>query len=334
MMTPGGYLTLNSVPYQVGDVEAAILNYVPDRSASVPLVNGAGLVCDVPFCASPLSPGLSFDVSNLTPGNAYDVYAALDGSSVVLGMLPWSAPRGYAGGYAGGYTGGGSPALLDVPYYGIPVIPAAANLVLPGIGNTLSVAQYEATYLGSILISTDAAILRCHSSYGEAREWGVWNRHNQRHILLKGGDTTMVDPAQLYVYSPAWAPVFGDLNAYLQVFSGRPVSVDTRYSHSTWIGEPSYTQCVAQGAIGWNSQSNPSGFWWQKTREGFSAGGMVGGANTQTARFCQPVSCGMNKVWGLVKTQAVPPPPEPANGQNITMGPLELRMLLTAEWKG
>lgn len=334
MSAPQGYLSPRAASYDTGDIETTILRYVPAVGASVPLVDGSGALVDWLFCSSPLDAGLCFDVSNLAPGSVHDVYASEHSGAVVLGLLPWSAPRGYGGGYSGAFTAGGSPALVDIPYYGVPVIPAAAVLMLPGIGNTLAVAQYRATYLGTIRIADDAALLRCLSSYGEKREWGIWNRHNQRTIRLKAGDTSMIDPAHLYVYQPSvWGVIFGNVNAHAKVFTGRPQPVYARYCHNSWNAETSGYQCVLFGAIGWNSQDTPSGNWIQRSNEGFSAGGMVGGASSKTARYCAETSCGLNTVYGLVKTDG--PPPVPTAGLPfITMGPRELRMLITVEYQG
>lgn len=60
-----------------------------------------------------------------------------------------------------------------------------------GASTTVTTAQYEGTYLGTIHIDTaTAGQITCHTTYGSSRTYGVWNAHNQRKITLRAGVLT------------------------------------------------------------------------------------------------------------------------------------------------
>lgn len=64
----------------------------------------------------------------------------------------------------------------------------AAMTVRTGASTTVSVAQYEGTYLGTIAIDAGAAgQITAHTTYGPDRVYNVWNAYNQRRIVLRAG---------------------------------------------------------------------------------------------------------------------------------------------------
>ncbi len=337
MSSFGGYLTIAPNCYNIGgDIQSNTVRLSPVCGPSVPIVDGSGIVQDVPFLTGPMDGGPTYSVAPLTPGSIHDIWTYAAAGVAVLGLAAWSTGKTYgAGTYGSGIYGNYSdPPLIDAPYDGIPTNPAPITLRLND-GSSIIVPINQATYLGSIRISDDAAVLRWQDGYGEAREKGVWNLHNQKSLLLKGGDTSMQDPQEVFVYSPQWAPVFGNLNAHLKVFSGRPCLVDLKYCHNTWLQEFAGHSSIVQGAVGWNSQDTPSGFWFQRDWEGYIGPGALMGAVSLTAHYDNAYLCGMRKAYGIVKTQGISPTSRTNDGTSVmVMGPQELRMLLTAKWLG
>lgn len=319
--------------YFRGDVETNRLYCVPtELGATVSIV---GWIYAVPFMSGPTAEPSSYDVSALPGGSIHDVWAVNVGGLAVMGLLQWGRAYGSGPYGVGGY--GLAPVVYDTPYYGIPVNSAAITLRLTD-SSSLTVSQYRATFLGSIRIADCGGKIKCHTSYGEAREWGIWNRHNQRRIILKGGATRPFDPSLIpleYQYSPAWAPFAGNTNAHLKVFSGRPVSVDAWYHANAWLQEYAFHHSIIQGAIGWNSIDTPSGLWWQRDQEGYTGTGYIAGTTNCAARFIQADSCGANKIYPLIKTTNIAASSVGDDGTSVAaMWGEEHRMLLTAEWMG
>lgn len=333
----GGYLTTASNRYNVGgDVQVTTFRLSPECGSSIPIVDALGVVQDTPFLSGPTDSGPTYSVASLTPGNIYDVWAYASAGIAVLGLVAWSTGKTYgAGTYGSGIYGNyPEPSLIDAAYYGIPTNPSPLVLRLSG-GSMATIPANQATYLGAIRVSDDAAVLRWHDGYGEAREKSIWNLHNQKSLLLKGGDCTMQDPVDTFVYSPAWAPVFGNVNAHLKVFSGRPCFVNTKYNHSTWQQEFAGYSSIIQGAVGWGSQNTPSGFWLQRDSEGYTGPGAIMTGSSSVAHYDDAFNCGLTKMYGLVKTQGIAATSRTNDGTSVmVMGPQESRMLLTAEWMG
>lgn len=333
----GGYLTIASNRYNIGgDLQSATLRLSPECGATLPIVNSLGAVVDVPFLTGPTDGGPTYSVAPLTPGTIHDLWTYAPAGVAIPGLAAWSTGKAYgAGTYGAGIYGNyPEPPLIDAQYWGIPTNPAPITLRLND-GSFVTVPACQATYIGAVRVSEDAAVLRWHDGYGEAREKGIWNRHNQKKLLLKGGDTTMQDPAKVFAYSPTWAPVFGNLNAHLKVFSGRPCLVDLKYCHNTWLQEFAGYSSIVQGAIGWNSQDTPSGFWFQRDWEGYTGPGGLMGAVSMVAHYNNAYLFGLRKAYGIIKTQGVTATSRTNDGTSVmVMGPIELRMLVTAEWDG
>lgn len=334
-----GYLTIAASRYNVGgDIQSGTFRLSPERGENVPIVNGSGAVVDVPFLSGPTDSGPTYSAAPLSLGKAYDVWVYAPSGIAIMGLAAWSDGKTYgAGTYGSGIFGNyPEPPMFDVPYYGIPINPAPLALRLAD-GSSVTVPANQATYIGAIRVCEDAAVLRSHDGYGEAREKSVWNLHNQKPLLLKGGDTSMQDPAKTFVCSPdpIWSPVFGNLNAHLKVFSGRPCLVNLKYCHNTWLQAFASHNSIMVGAIGWNSADTPSGFEMQRDQEGYTGPGAIMGAVSLNAHYNNAYLCGMRKAYGLVKTKDILPFSRTNDGTSVmVMGPQESRMLLTAEWMG
>lgn len=335
----GGYLTIASNRYNIGgDLQSDTLRLSPECGSTLPIVNSLGAVVDVPFLSSPTDGGPIYSVAPLTPGTIHDLWTYAPAGVAVLGLAAWSTGKAYGPGTygAGVYGNYPEPPLLDTPYWGVPSNPSPLVLRLNG-GGFVTVPANQATYIGAIRISDDAAVLRWHDSYGEAREKGIWNLHNQKPLLLKGGDTSMQDPAKTFVCSPDpnWSPVFGNLNAHLKVFAGRPCLVNLKYCHNTWLQAFASHNAIMVGAIGWNSTDTPSGFEMERDQEGYIGAGAMMGAVSLVAHYNNAYLCGMRKAYGLVKTKDILPTSRTNDGTSVMcMGPDELRMLITAEYPG
>lgn len=270
---------------------------------------------------------ISYDVSGLPAGSIHDVWAV----GPILGLRVWG--RAYGSGLYGMGAYGYAPAVLDTLSYGVPVNSAAITLRLAD-SSSLTVARYLATFLGSIRIADCGGKIKCHTSYDEAREWGIWNRHNQRPIVLKGGSSPgPADLSKLNQYSPQWAPFQLNENAHLKIFSGRPISVDVRYQTGSFLYIAPGQAAIVQGAVGWDSTDTPSGMWFGHSFE--SGNPILCGASQQQAEFINQSSVGLHKAYPLIKTQGVLAGSAVNDGHSaIAMFNQELRMMLTAEWMG
>lgn len=329
-----GRLTATADPYFRGDVETSTLFCIPESGATWPLVSALGVVIDVPFLSGPTARSAAYDISGLGAGKIFDVWATEVSGLAVLGLAEWTKNYG-AGLYGAAGYGGLAPHVSDAPYYGIPVNSAATALRLSD-GSSLSVDQYRATLIGSIRIADSGGKIKCHSSYDLAREWGIWNRHNQRQIILKGGSSPIAGnlATQLWQYSPAWAPFLNDLTAYLSVFTGRPGAIMTAYESGSflYIGAPGMA-AIVQGAVGWDSTNTPMGRWWGHSFE--SGNPILCGAADSRATYINQSFVGSHKVFPLVRTQDVLPGSIVGDGHSaVAMFNQELRMMLIAQWMG
>lgn len=85
---------------------------------------------------------------------------------------------------------------------------------------TVSVAQYEATYLGTIQVDDTDGQITCHTEYGPDRRWGVYNAFNQKRVTLRAGIITP-NASSYTVTQNRWGPIqSGGYN--LKVLQGLP----------------------------------------------------------------------------------------------------------------
>lgn len=350
----GGRLTIAQAHQDHWCESSETLFYQAINGDSVPIIDADGGLAHVSFLSDPTDAMQSYSVSGLTTGKEYDVWATAVDGAAVIGLLEWSPAQVFGVGVYGhgAYGHRPYPAMLDTTFRGIPVNSAEVVLRLDG-GDTLSIDSHRATFLGSIRVSDDAAVIRCHKSYGERREWGVWNAHNQKQVKLKGGANKPFDLGELSapgICSPTWAPWNEDSDAFLHVFTGRRETVDCHYHHNAWLQSfvGNDKTAVISGAVGFGrtggfdtsshehiSSDDPPGFWFQRDIENNSAGAYIAEGSNQCARYIHPGHAGAVKVWGLVWTQNIDPSTRPTEGAAyISMWGQENRMLLTAEWMG
>lgn len=349
-----GRLTIS--PTRLDEIKESsdTLFYKTVSGDTIPVINSLGDIAHLSFLADPADAAQSYSLSGLTPGKEYDVWVTENNATAVLGLAEWAPKRAYGSGVYGSdfYSDGLHPSVWEVPYRGIPVNSDEITLRLDS-GDALIVAVHRASFLGSVIISGDEAVIRCHKTYGEKREWGIWNAHNQKPIALKGGATKPYTLDLINapgICSPEWAPWLSNYDVYIQVFSGRPETIDCQYHHAAWLQSfiGSDNSAVISGAIGFGrtggfgvnthqnvAVDNPPGIWWQYVVENSTAGNYLALGNSQCARYIHPSNSGSVKVWGLVWTQNI----KPENVVNagvpfVSMWGQENRMLLTAEWMG
>jgi hypothetical protein len=348
-----GRLTISQTSQDQPTESSVTLFYQAVSGETVPVIDGSGAIAHLSFLVDPSDASQSYSVADLTPGKEYDVWITENDGVAVLGLLEWQC-KTYGSGLYGADRYGHKPfpAMREVPFRGIPVNSDEITLRLDG-GAPLIVDAHRATFLGSIRISDDAAVVRCHTSYGEKREWGIWNAHNQKRVILKGGDTTPFDPSHFDdpgICSNVWAPWKGNYDANVRIFTGRGETVDCRYHHATYLQAflGNDQAPVIYGAVGFGRSGGfdtsthdhiatdiPPGYWWQRDIENLTAGNYLAEGSSQSARYVHPGSVGSVKVWGLVWTQSVLPTTRINQGlAYISMWGQENRMLLTAEWMG
>lgn len=335
----GGRLTLSRTG-SCGDQETSVLFCVPvERGAGCSVGNGLGGILDLSFITGATDMGPSYSVSALPANQIYDVWMTGVGGIAVIGLLAWSMTKAFgAGAFGGGIFGNNpEPAVKEISYFGVPVNGTAMTLRM-GDGSSLSVPQYTAHHVGSIAMSDTAGVLKCHTMYNLNREWDVWNRYHQTTITLKGGSSPYETGLKYlnanYFSDRDWSLWLNDptLSGYLRAFAGRPSPAKARFVTSGYQQAWSGYASIVQSAIGWDSQSVPSGTWGAHSFESFAGAGQ-GGAAEFGAEFLQPSFSAARKVWPLVKIQGVAPGSIVNNGtSNLSLWGNELRGGASVEW--
>jgi hypothetical protein len=138
----------------------------------------------------------------------------------------------------------------------------AAMTVRTGAATTISTAQYEGTYLGTIHIDTSTAgQISAHATYGPSRTYGVWNMYNRKKITLRGGTyntATSYSPVTTQLWNACESAVSGTtFNTQVVVgVAEEPVRAELIRTH--------YMDCTAAAAsyecgIGIDTTANFSG---------------------------------------------------------------------------
>lgn len=280
-MTFGGRLTLVSgKPVMDADViGATTLYYAPDTGNTA---NG------ITFTSGPTDEiGPSLSLAGLTPNSIHKVFLDPCGA-LYLGSPP---DEGETRDYGSGLYSGGI-------YIG-----AAAHDPNPPVSRYNGVQGNSAgdPWLGTILIDPAGGACTCHVTQGGKRRWGVWNRYNQRPIILKAG----VDGLGSYTPSatmPAWGPVHNNADNCLTFVSGEPQQVEAALL--TTRGIKAGTGSVSneghyQSAIGLNRTDAPDG---QLAGETFEVGALtvsILNSSSGIAPYVSPPIIGANTLYAL-----------------------------------
>lgn len=254
----GGRLTIvRGQPRITSDTVAAFVDYAPDAGTTIPMVDASLRLQWALFTASPgdaVGLTLNLDASWVSNG-IYDVYAANAGNPTLC-TGPQRQPPDYI-------------PVQDALYWGVRVnaveMPCRASPF-----TTITCPQYQCTLLGTIKISPTAGLVRCDFSYGQNRECGVWNAHNQVDLVLQAGNREPLSGGQFgngaYYFSTSWGPLHGDGGNALNIVIGRP-------GHTAEVrllrrGRTNFS--AFNTGIGWNSTTVPSGHWGGFNAETFS----------------------------------------------------------------
>lgn len=330
-----GYLSPSLSQYSRVDVEVSSLYCAPTELGAACAIVGSSGLTKVPFLSGPTDPGPSYNVSGLVAGKIYDVWCVDVSGVATMGLLRWG--RAYnTGNYGSGMYGGRQPSISDTQYFGVPVNPVPITLRMNN-GSSLAVPQYKATFIGTV--STDAVDgkIKCHSSYKLSPKWMIWNRHNKRDIIVKGGSNPYELAGNISFSDRDWSPWLNSdaLTGPAQILVGRSSPVSSRFSTGTYQVAPVDYASILQNAIGWNSKNSPSGIWGAASLESFCDSGQQG-AKQFSCEFVQPSASGMNDIWPLVKIQGpVLPGATVDNGASYaSLWGNELRGGLTVEYEG
>ena len=309
---PQGYLSPTAgTPIITGDATSqATIYYNPYVGNYIPIPN-AGAFSLQTFSTAAIALSVSQAVNGI-----YDVYGftSTTNSTLTFGFSPsWAAGSGgsvTAGSCARG-TGAGGTALTRSNGY---LVNANAMTVLNG-ANSYSIASASGIYLGSVYINpATAGTVNLDRSYGQSRQWGIWNAYNKVPIYLKAGDSTAS-----WVYGTATVRYSNNTSANsLMLFSG--------------LAEDVYSVSFSQAATNQTSQINPvfriglnsAG----ATAVGFygQVGVFNGGPNIQTAqaKYTSTPLLGINQINSL----------ESSTGGSSSFYGTEAQMLIDAMWKG
>ena len=290
-LVPQGYLSPTAgVPIITGDATSqATIYYNPYNGNQLPIPN-AGIFGLTTFSTAAIALSASQAVNNI-----YDIYAftAATSGTLTFGISPsWSA--GTSGSVTPGScargtgTGGTQLTQLNGLYVNTTTI-----TLLNGASN-YSAATASALYVGSVFISpTTAGTVNLHRSYGQTRQWGIWNAFNRNEIQLVAGEST----ASWTVSSSTYESIDGTLANQATVFCGLAEEpINAIFTQYCALGGASAHNFIA---IGINSTSTSTGF------EGQIAGSGTGVfATTIVANANSPPLLGINNFNMLEKVTA------------------------------
>lgn len=303
---PQGRLTLTSAtPILASDVvSATAVYYTPYVGNLVPIYNGATMV-PTEFAELTLTLSASHALNTI-----YDVFVFSNSGVLTLATGPaWSVST--AGSGARG-TGASTTQLTRIK--GLHV--NAVSMTGRNGATTYSIGANLATYLGSIFIDGTAGQITCHTAWGKARKWGVWNAHNRRHIKMMEGTSTASWSIQGTVIYPVFVAVDADSTNSITTFTGLPEEqISCQYSQ---FGTTGAANRVIYNAIGLNSTTAMVGT--------FGKMHNVGGDHRGNAVAVATVSpgLGINNIQALGST----------DGVTATQSGTQPFMVLTAEYEG
>lgn len=194
--SPAGRLTLQiSTPVMTSSTTAGtVVYYAPYSGNVIGLYNGTSFT-PLQFTSSATdSVGLTLALgssANWAAGTVYDVFVAYNGGTPILGTGPaWSSATARS---AAGSIGFNSGFLVNSN--------ASAMTLRTGAASTISVPQYQATYVGTICIDAGATgkvsfTYGASASGGTAANHNVWNYYNR--VLVS---TTVTDSGTSYTYA-------------------------------------------------------------------------------------------------------------------------------------
>ena len=311
-VTPQGYLSPTAgTSIITGDATSqATIYYNPYQGNLLPVPN-AGIFTLTTFSTASIALSASQAVNGI-----YDIYAFTTSGNLTFGIGPsWSA--GTSGSVTPGScvrgTSTGGAALTQVSGFNVN---ATTMTLLNGV-SSYSIATASGLYLGSIFINpATAGTVNLHRSYGQSRQWGIWNAFNRVPIYLKAGDNTAT---WVYTTNAVFRPSNNSTANSLYIFSG--LAEDIYNIEFSQFLSGSNANAMAQLAIGVNSGTSASGF----IARSWNAGVTANIGTTVTAIYESSPLLGINQIISLEQTN---------NSGSLTFNGTEASMLLLAKWKG
>lgn len=308
--TPQGRLTVTSgTPVISSDTSGQTAIYYTNYTGNlVPIYNGASMV---PTEFSQLTLTLA---SQHVASTIYDVFIFSNSGVVTIATGPaWSVST--AGSCARG-TGASTTELTRVKGLWVNAVSMAAR----NGSTTYTIGANLGTYVGSIFIDGSAGQVSCHTDFGQARKWGVWNAYNRQPIVLKMGDAT----GSWSTAPTTWRQSRADANNSLHIFSGlAEESYDLQFTQLIQQSVSS-TDDTADIGIGYNSTTVLSG---RRSRAFFSLAATAGTtSHTAKAEHQAVPALGINKINAIEQAPT-------GTVNNAFFGTADW-MMLTAKWRG
>lgn len=235
----GGRLSLLSgAPVITADAGGSVVFWVPYRSNIIQSYNGSTFT---PFPSGELQ--LALTVGNHPANGIHDVFATFQGNALILVTGPGWTNSG-AGTSARG-SGAGTSQLVAVNgvYTNAVQMTNAANG-----SSTYVVPANTGTYLGTILISATAGVVVCNLSYGQSKQWGVWNNYNRVNTVVKAGNAAGFNVTQTGV--TPWAGNAANSFKIVQGLAEDPVSIEANLVVATPAANPNLSSGIGWNAVG------------------------------------------------------------------------------------
>lgn len=319
---PQGYLSPTAgVPIITGDATSqTTIYYNPYQGNQIP-VPTSGVFAVTTFSTAAIALGAS-----QTTAGIYDIYAYASAGGVGFGVSPsWAAGSGGSvtpGSCARG-TGAGGTQLTKLN--GLYVNTTTTTLLgISTAAASTSIATASGVYLGSIYIGATAGTVNLHRSWGQSRQWGIWNAYNRTPLTLNAGDSTAT-----------WNNTTASIQASnastansLTVFSGLAEELfTTSFKQMIHPSAAAGANILLLIGVGWNSTSAFSG---TVGSVGQIAGG--GGATqipygNAFAQYTASPALGVNVATCLEQDAQ-------DTGATNTMYGTQTYMLLQAQWRG
>jgi len=312
-LTPQGYLSPTAgTPIVTGDATSqTTIYYNPYQGNQIPIPI-AGVFSLTTFATSAIALG-----SSQTTAGIYDIYAYASGSTVGFGVSPsWSAGSGGSvtpGSCARG-TGAGGTQLTQTN--GLYVNTTSMTLLgIATAASTASITTASGLYLGSIYIGATAGTVNLHRSYGQTRQWGIWNAYNRVPIYVLAGDGT----ASWSYATATLRPSNNSTANGITTFTGL-AEEETGVQFIQYVtganGGGGVTIGVGIGVNSTNSSSGVFGNWFMNATY----------SQMINAQYVMAPSLGINTVISLEKGNGA--------GGTYTFNGTNTNMQLTAQWRG
>jgi len=251
-----------------------------------------------------------------TTANIYDIYGFISStnSTLTFGISPsWAA--GTSGSVTPGScargTGAGGAALTALNGLWTNTV---TMTILNG-ASSYSIATASGVYLGSVYIGATAGTVNLHRTYGQSRQWGIWNTYNRAPVYLKAGDSTA---GWTLATGTVFRPSNNSTANSLYLFSG--LAEDIYYTEMMQFFQGGGGTSQGSIAVGVNTTSTAAGV----VGTLFNNSANTALAATISAKYISVPLLGVNQVQALEKGGSV---------TTASFNGTETSMMLLGEWK-